>query len=430
MNLLNGMKITTKMKEQIKKIYNKNKSLISNFSYLAILQVFNLLIPLITLPYLLTVLGTEKYGLIVFSHTIISYFLVLINFGFDISATKDVSMNRDDKAALSEIVSSVFIIKGVFFFLSFLILVIILPFFSNINLRYLLLFTMYLCFYEWVFPVWYFQGKEDMKYITIINLIGRVVFIIFIFLIVKNESDFLKVPLLNGLGSLIASLVSLWIVFKKDEIVFKFQKRSVLKKYITESFPIFFGNIAGKIKILSNKAILGAFVGMEILSIYDVADKIKNLFIYFLQIIVSVLFPNVVNSKNGNLVRKTIKIIFYVSVFVFLLSSLIIYFTTKYYFNNQFEVLYIFLFLGFLIILQPLSYMIGVTVLLVNDLKKEYTLSLYLSVAFYIILNLCFYLFSQITVYNLSLTLSLSVLFELIFRIIISKENKLIKWIF
>jgi len=394
------------------------------------LQVFNLLIPLITLPYLLIVLGPEKYGLIIFSQTIISYFLVLINFGFDIVATKDVSMNRNNKDALSEIVSSVFIIKGVFFLFSCLVLMVSMSFFSDNDLKYLMLFTMYLCFYEWIFPVWYFQGKEEIKYITIINLIGRFVFVSLIFFVVKNEEDFLKVPLLNGLGILCASIASLWILFKKDGMSFNFQKVSTLKKHLLASFPIFFGNIAGKIKILSNKAILGAFIGMEILSVYDIADKIKNLFISFLQIIVSVLFPNVVNSKNGDLVKKTIKIMFYSSVLIFLLASLIIYFITKYYFDSEFNVLYIFLFLGFLIILQPLSYMIGVTVLLVNDLKKEYTLSLYLSVLFYISLNLCFYKFSEITVYNLSFTLSLSVLFELIIRLIISKKNKLLKWIF
>ncbi|PQJ72081.1 oligosaccharide flippase family protein [Polaribacter butkevichii] len=418
------------MKNKFLKLYSGNKDIVKNFSYLAILQVFNLAVPLITLPYLLTVLGKENYGLIVFSQTLVSYFLILINFGFDIIATKEVSLHRDDKKKLSEVVSSVFIVKGIFFIISFVILLTLLPLFSDERLKYLLIFMMYLCFYEWIFPVWYFQGKEEMKYITIVNMISRVIFLILIFFVVKNEQDFLKVPIINGTGCFFAGLVSIWLVFKKDGIKFKFQKISVLKKYVIESFPIFFGNIAGKIKILSNKAILGSFVGMEILAVYDVADKIKDLFIYFLQIIVSVLFPNVVKSKNGNLVRKIIKIIFYSSILIFLLTSLMIYFTTKYYFNSDFDVLYIFLFLGLLIILQPLSYMIGVTVLLVNDLKKEYTLSLYLSVLFYILLNLSFYLFGQITVYSVSLTLLLSVLFELIVRILISKKNKLIKWIF
>lgn len=411
-------------------LYERNKKLINNFSYLAVLQVFSLMVPLVTLPYLLVVLGKENYGLIVFSQTVVSYFLILINFGFDIVATKEISIYRDDKEKVSEIVSSVIIIKGLFFIISFIILFSLLPFFSSESLKLMLFLMMYLCFYEWIFPVWYFQGKEEMKYITIINLISRLFFLGLIFFVVKNQDDFYKVPILNGIGSFLAGIFSLWLVFIKDKVKFRFQKIKTLKLYVQESFPIFLGNIAGKIKILSNKSILGVFVGMETLAIYDIADKIKDVFIYFLQLIVPALFPNVVKNKNGNLVRKIIKIIFFSSIVIYLLVCLSVYLLIQFYFEQKYEVLYIFLFLGFLIIVQPLSYLIGVAVLLVNDLKKQYTFSLYLSVSIYLLLILGFYFFGEITVYKLSFAISFSVFSELLIRILISKKNNLSKWIF
>ncbi len=106
----------------------RHKVLIQNFSYLSALQVFNMLLPLITYPYLIRVLGKETYGFVVFAQAIVGYLLILVGFGFNISATKEVSIHRDNKEKLSEIVSSVLIIKSAFLILSFIILAVLLWF--------------------------------------------------------------------------------------------------------------------------------------------------------------------------------------------------------------------------------------------------------------------------------------------------------------
>lgn len=70
--------------------------LIRNFSYLSLLQVFNLILPLIVYPYLIRVLGKETYGLVVFAQSLVFYLVILVGFGFNISATKEVSIHRND----------------------------------------------------------------------------------------------------------------------------------------------------------------------------------------------------------------------------------------------------------------------------------------------------------------------------------------------
>ena len=52
---------------------SRNKTVLANFSYLSILQVFTILFPLLTYPYLLRVIGLELYGVIVFAQAIINY---------------------------------------------------------------------------------------------------------------------------------------------------------------------------------------------------------------------------------------------------------------------------------------------------------------------------------------------------------------------
>ena len=59
---------------------SRNKTVLANFSYLSILQVFTILFPLLTYPYLLRVIGLELYGVIVFAQAIINYVSLVINF--------------------------------------------------------------------------------------------------------------------------------------------------------------------------------------------------------------------------------------------------------------------------------------------------------------------------------------------------------------
>src|SRR5690554_2982885 len=109
------------MADNIKRTFTKYKVLIYNYGYLSSLQLFTMLVPIVTLPFLLKVLGKEVYGLLVYAQAVVSYFVVVINLGFNVTATKDVSVFRDDKEKLSEIVSSVFIIKFFLFFLSLIV---------------------------------------------------------------------------------------------------------------------------------------------------------------------------------------------------------------------------------------------------------------------------------------------------------------------
>jgi O-antigen/teichoic acid export membrane protein len=248
--------------KRLKELLIKYKVLVSNFSYLVVLQVFTLLVPIITLPHLFRVLGDTTWGVVLFAQSIALYLGILVSFGFSISATKDISIHRDNHSKLSEIVSSVFILKAGLFIISLLIvsiLIFTIPFFKDYKLLFFL--SMWFCMYEFIFPIWYFQGLEKMKYITFINLGSRCIFLILIFVLIKEESDYLIVPIINGIGSLFSGLMGMIIIFKKDKIKFFIPKISVLIYYFKESLPIFVSNLS-QLYIKMNKIIIGAFIGL------------------------------------------------------------------------------------------------------------------------------------------------------------------------
>src|SRR5690606_19313003 len=116
----------------INKLKNKFKSkdaktLLENFISLSALQLIGMFLPLITLPYILRVIGFEKYGIIVFASSLIAYFTGLTDFSFQITAVRDVAVFKNSQKKLNIIYSKVITVKAIFLLLSiFLISLIVL----------------------------------------------------------------------------------------------------------------------------------------------------------------------------------------------------------------------------------------------------------------------------------------------------------------
>lgn len=294
--------------DKFKKLLIKYKVLVSNFSYLAVLQMVTLLVPIITLPHLFGVLGDTTWGVVLLAQSVALYLGILVSFGFNISATKDISIHRDDTSKISEIVSSVFVLKGALFLISLIIISILIytiPFFKDYKLLFLL--SMWLCLYEFIFPIWYFQGLEKMKYITFINLGSRFIFLILIFILITKESDYILVPVINGIGSIFSGLIAMLIIFKKDKVKFFIPKISTLTYYFKESSLIFLSNLS-QLYIKMNKIIIGAFIGVDQVAYYDVAEKITNLMKVPISLISQTVFPKIVKDKNLSFIRSILKI--------------------------------------------------------------------------------------------------------------------------
>ena len=287
------------------------KVIIRNFSYLSALQAFNMLLPFITYPYLIRVLGTGQYGLVIFAQIIAGYFGILIDYGFRITATREVSVHRDHAQKLSEIVSSVLTIKLILWLISFavlLVLVYTVPALQREKLLYI--FSFGLCFNELMFPQWYFQGMERMKYITLINLATRTAFLLLIFVFVRGKSDYLLVPLLNGAGAFTGGAAGLIVLFAKDRIRFTRQTLPTLKYYFTESSPLFGSNAIISVKDRFNVIFIGSSLGMKEVVIYDLAVKVMNIFIQPVDLINTAIYPKMAKDRNMKFLLKATALAF------------------------------------------------------------------------------------------------------------------------
>ena len=172
-----------------------NNNVFSNYISLLLIQGSNFILPLIALPYLVITLGVEKYGLVMIAQSIAIFFTVIVDFGFNISATRQVALIKDDKKKLSQFFWNVYSIKFILIFATFLLLLCLVLFLDKFKPYPLVyLYSFGLVIGQAIFPTWFFQGIEKMKMIMIINLIAKLFFTISIFFFVLNPEDFEFVP--------------------------------------------------------------------------------------------------------------------------------------------------------------------------------------------------------------------------------------------
>lgn len=313
----------------------EKKRLAGNIISLGVMQGANYILPLLTLPYLVRILGPEYFGLLAFATATNSYFILITDYGFNLSATRQISIHRDDKDKVNEIFSSVMMIKTGLMFLSFALIALLLVCFEKFSQHwevYLMTFGMVIG--QVLFPVWLFQGMERMKYITYLNIGAKAFFTVCIFIFVQNEADYLLVPLLTALGFIVAGIWSLYIVKKEFNVSFAWQSIATLKLQLEEGWHVFFSSMAISLYTISATFILGLFTNNTIVGYFAGADKVvqavKGLYQPVSQSIYPLIGKKIHEDKQAGLafIQKTTWIVgtgmFLISVLLFLLAEWIV----------------------------------------------------------------------------------------------------------
>ena len=403
------------------------KTLLANFTYLSIIEVIGLLLPLVSYPYVIKHVGAENYGLVIFCQAIISYVVIFINFGYNVSATRKVSENRTDIPKLREIYSSIVYQKLIIFALCILIALIILPL-LDFDDSLLLVGFVGLCIQEVFFPIWLFQGIEKMRYITIITFVAKCSYLILIFVFIHNESDFLYIPVLYSIGGILTSILSIIVLRSKFNIFFVSVSINRMREDFKESVPFFASRLSAVVMERSNVLAIGTFFSYEMVAAYDLCTKIVSIFKTPFSLIAQVIYPNVAKSKDMSIVKKSIRpvlcsgvlvclfVVFFAKVIVVLLSD-----------ASLLEAIPILRIMILYVPIVGISYLFGASVLVVNGYSKEYNLSVVYSVLFYIVLLLFFIAISKVNLYTMACAFILPELLVAIYRLYVVNSKKLLK---
>ncbi len=267
-----------------------------------------------------------------FATAFATYFTILTDFGFNLSATQEISVNRENPKRISEIFSSVFTIKMLLFGLSsviFFVVVWTIPiFYENIILFVVTFFSV---LGTALFPLWFYQGIERMKYILIISVSVRFITTILIFVIINSESDFIKYAGLNTITQCLIGIIGLQFALNRFGIKYSFPSKQLIKRQLKSGWNLFLSTISINLYTTSNVFILGLFAPANVVGYYAAADKIRMAFQGILSPMSQSVFPYVNKmlsesyerfiSFNKKLFKIALTIGFVISISLFFLLN-------------------------------------------------------------------------------------------------------------
>ncbi len=418
------------MLNKLKNIANTEdkKRLLGNFFSLSVLQIFTYILPLLTLPYLVRTLGIDKFGLVMFAQAFLMFFNILVDYGFNLSATREISIHRDDKNKITEIFSSVMSIKAILIFVSFIVLTIVVFSFEKFSSDWELYYLSFLVVIgNAMFPIWYFQGMEKMKYITIVNITSKLIFTILIFVVIQSPSDYMYVPLLNGFGFVVGGMTSLWIVYKNFNQSFVIQSFNTLKVYFEDSSQFFLSRVSVSIYTSANTFVLGLFTNITMVGYYSIAEKLYMAILSLYGPITQILYPYIAKERNITLFKKLFSLVVVVNV----LGVLFLYIFGDYIFNFLFtqeigtesiEVFHILLIATLIVV--P-SILIGYPLLGALGFSKYANISVIYASIVHLLGLTALVLTNNISIYTVSIMVILTQLVDLCYRVYGVRKNKL-----
>jgi PST family polysaccharide transporter len=299
---------------------------------LFVLQGANYLLPLIVVPYLVRVLGPEKFGAVAFAQAFSVYFVLIADYGFNLSATREISIYRTDPDKIAEIVSTVMTIKCVLMVLGAVATSAIVASVPRFRHDWTLYAASYLAVAGSVaFPLWLFQGLERMRFVTIFNIAGRLVSIAAIFLWVKQESDYIYAAGFQAGGTLLAGVMSWGVMHLLVPVRLPRPTYATVGKHLREGWHVFISTAAISLYTASNTLILGLLAGNVAVGYFSAAEKLIRAVQGLVRPVSQAIYPHISNLVSQSrevalaFVRTTLRWIggagFLASCLLFLLAE-------------------------------------------------------------------------------------------------------------
>lgn len=268
-----------------------------------------MVLPLVTLPYLIKVVGMANYGAYSIAYAIIQYMLLVSTYGFNFSVTKQIAQHREDGIYINCIFNATIAAKVCLSIAATIVFTVVTWIFFPITYLYMMLLGIGVVVGDLLNPVWLFQGMEKMRYMTLVNFICKLLFTILIFCFIKEEKDYLYITLLNSAGFLLAGGLSLYIACKVFGVYLSFPTYKDVFSQLKDGWYIFLSTIFMNLYRNSNVFILGLFINESFVGIYASAEKVIKASQSIASPISNALFPYLAKSfTQGSLLSDMSKI--------------------------------------------------------------------------------------------------------------------------
>ncbi|WP_413305717.1 flippase [Bacillus sp. 1P10SD] len=299
----------------------KQKSIRKNFLWNTSLRILNIIFPLITFPYIARVLSPQGIGKVDFSMSVIQYFILIAQVGIPMYAIRECAKYREDKEKLSKTVQEILLINSVMVIISFtLFSITILNVGSLSNYKTLLVIMSINIITTCLGIEWFYQAIEEYRLITIRSVLVKFLSLIFVFALIKDDSDYILYGIILVLSVSLGYLYN-FIHLNKYIKLFKRNSEYNFKKHIRPILVLFAMSLSISIYVELDKVMLGIIVGDESVGFYTAASKIVKVVLALVTSLGVVLLPrmsyyieNNMNEEVNRLIKKSLDFILLISI--------------------------------------------------------------------------------------------------------------------
>lgn len=299
-----------------------------NLIFLSILQLVNLILPFISLPYIARVVGVENFGLLAFSAGIIVFFITAVDYGFNYTAVRDAARVREDKLAFSKILSKVFYLRIILFTISlliFLLLILFVPIFQRNAL--ILCLSFFSVFATVFYQEWLFQALEKMHILALLSVGSKILYTICIFLLIKKSEDFYLIPVISAISILIPGVISLYLILTKLRLRFIYVSLTELISYLQSGFKMFVSLFVPNLYTNISFLWLSQFHGKFATGIFDAGYKINGISQTLSSVLSRAFFPLLSRKMNFHnfYIKLNLTLAALSSIILFIFADLIVF---------------------------------------------------------------------------------------------------------
>lgn len=321
-----------------------------NIFVLFIIQGTNYIFPLITIPYLSRIFGPTGIGALALAQAIILYLVMVIDFGFNLTITRRISIANEHKKIneINELYTHTIFIKFIIFLIVALIVIILCQFVPKmIEIKYLIYIGFISLLGAVINPIWLFQGLQRMTILLIPTTVSKLIALVLVLLFVKEKGDTNGAMFFTSLGLLLTGIISIYYVNKLKLAHFtKIQYNKVLN-LVKESFYVFLSYLGSSVYTTMNTFIMSFFVSFKYIGIYSAADKVTQTAQSLMTPFHQAIFPNLskFNNKEEYLTKfkkfgfLLVSLGMFTSLSIFIFSKLIISLLFGHQFNESYKIL-------------------------------------------------------------------------------------------
>lgn len=270
------------------------RGLVENIFSLYILQGLNYAIPMLVLPYLVRTLGMEMYGLLAFTQSFAQYFTLFTDYGFNFSATRAIAQENGNHEKLSRIFCAVMLIKLALSLVGTVVLLIIVhavPRFQENQSFFLVAYAAVLG--SVFFPTWFFQGLQQMRYVSAVIGFSRVIGTAALFVFVHRPEDGLLALSIQSLTVLGGGLAGMWIAFRNFHLHIRKPTIEDLTIAVRDGWHLFVSTAAVSLYTNTNVFLVGLLAGNLEAGYFSAAEKMIRAIQGLIGPINQAIFPHV-----------------------------------------------------------------------------------------------------------------------------------------